>query len=233
VTAWEIIEEATRTELLSEDGDPRPWSPLPGLGGAGIERLGQKVRGALPRELRELLLRCSGVDGTALETLDFTGSLSFGFEAAFPSGLPIGHDGFGNFWVLDVTSADTEVAPVFFACHDPPICLLQSSSIATFMRELVRMSAPPFTSQVDDVHEDRLFRVWRENPGTLTVAEALAGDEVLAGFASGLEPGFIVVDLRTAPVGMGFSWGRYGPRTVVRRHGEERLFAYGRGGSKR
>jgi hypothetical protein len=27
-------------------------------------------------------------------------------------------------------------------------------------------------------------------------------------------------------VGMGFSWGRYGPKTEVRRHGDERVFAY-------
>jgi hypothetical protein len=27
---------------------------------------------------------------------------------------------------------------------------------------------------------------------------------------------------------MGFSWGRYGPRTELRRHGHELLFAYRR-----
>jgi hypothetical protein len=30
----------------------------------------------------------------------------------------------------------------------------------------------------------------------------------------------------SSPVGMGFSWGRYGLRTDVRRQGHERLFAY-------
>jgi hypothetical protein len=37
-----------------------------------------------------------------------------------------------------------------------------------------------------------------------------------------------MVDLRRPTLGSGFSWGRYGPRTVNRRHGEERLFAYQR-----
>jgi hypothetical protein len=37
---------------------------------------------------------------------------------------------------------------------------------------------------------------------------------------------FEIVDLRHADIGMGFSWGRHGPRTEVRRHGHELLFAY-------
>jgi hypothetical protein len=227
MTAWEIIEQATRADLVSEDGDPRPWTPLPGLDVSEIERLAEKPRTAIPRELRALLLHCSGVEGTGLETLDFTGSLSFEFEA-FRSGMPIAHDGFGNFWVLDVTSATPEVAPIFYLCHDPPICVFQSPSLSAFIGEVVRLSTPPFSSEVDDVQKDRLFRVWRENPGTLTVDEAASADATLAAFASDLDPGFAVIDLRDAPIGMGFSWGRYGARTVVRRHGEERLFAYGR-----
>jgi hypothetical protein len=34
-------------------------------------------------------------------------------------------------------------------------------------------------------------------------------------FASTLAPSFSIVDLRDAPIGFGFSWGRHGPDTVV------------------
>jgi hypothetical protein len=88
------------------------------------------------------------------------------------------------------------------------------------------MLVPPHASAVDDVHEDRLFNVWRDNPGTLDRPAALAGDERLSAFAEKLDDRFTFVDLRSPPVGMGFSWGRYGPRTDVRRDGNERLFAY-------
>jgi hypothetical protein len=88
------------------------------------------------------------------------------------------------------------------------------------------MLEPPHASAVDDVHEDRLFNVWRENPGRLDHAAALAGDEPMRAFAAELDDRFTFIDLRSPPVGMGFSWGRYGPRTDVRRHGHERLFAY-------
>jgi hypothetical protein len=90
------------------------------------------------------------------------------------------------------------------------------------------MLVPPHASAIDDVHEDRLFNVWGDNPGTVEYSAALASDERLSGFAAELGDRFTFVDLRSPPVGMGFSWGRYGPRTEVRRHGHERLFAYAR-----
>jgi hypothetical protein len=90
------------------------------------------------------------------------------------------------------------------------------------------MYSPPHESLVDDVHEDRLFNVWGQNPGVLEHSAALAGDEQLRAFASELDDRFEFVDLRSPEIGMGFSWGRYGPRTEVRRHGYERRFAYAR-----
>jgi hypothetical protein len=135
-------------------------------------------------------------------------------------------DVFGNFWILDLPPDEVETAPVFFACHDAPVILYQSKNIGDFLHEAFRMLVPPHTSAVDDVHEDRLFNVWRDNPGTLDHSAALAGDERLHAFATELDDRFTFVDLRSSPVGMGFSWGRYGPRTEVRRHGHEPLFAY-------
>ena len=153
--------------------------------------------------------------------------MAFGHEDVFPNGLPIAADGFGNFWVLDLTPQTTKVAPVFFACHDAPVVLYQSPDLASFLSEVFRMCTPPHKSLVDDVHEDRLFDVWRKNPGVIDQpAAAASSDAVLRSFASALPPHFQIVDLRGVSPGMGFSWGRYGPRTEVRRHGYERIFGY-------
>jgi hypothetical protein len=84
------------------------------------------------------------------------------------------------------------------------------------------MSAPPRASLLDDVHEGRLFRATT----AIDYATALEGDELLRAFATELGESFELVDLRRAEVGTGLSWGRHGPRTIVRRHGYERLFAY-------
>jgi hypothetical protein len=194
---------------------------------AEIERLEAEIGVPLPRELRALLRRTSGIDGGPLETIDFTGrSLSLELAEISPWALPIAHDGFGNFWVLDLTPDEAETAPVFFAGHDPPVILYQSPDIGNFLHESFRKLVPPHASAIDDVHEDRLHHVWRENPGALERSAALESDESLRAFATELDDRFTFVDLRSPAVGMGFSWGRYGPQTEVRRYKHERLFAY-------
>jgi len=224
---FEVIRRAQATRLVGEDGDEVELELAPALAPADIERLEDEVGVPLSRELRALLGCTAGIDGGPLQTIDFTGrSLSLGAPETFPSGHPIAGDGFGNFWVLDLTPDGAETAPVFFVCHDPPVILYQSPDIGEFLHEAFRMLVPPHASAVDDVHEDRLFNVWADNPGTLDHSAALAGDARLCAFAAELDDRFTFVDLRSSPVGMGFSWGRYGPRTDVRRHGHERLFAY-------
>ena len=89
------------------------------------------------------------------------------------------------------------------------------------------MNMPPHKSLVNDVHEDRLFDVWRKNPDVIDQPTAAASsDAALRAFASELPAHFQIVDLRKANPGMGFSWGRYGPRTELRRHDFARIFGY-------
>jgi hypothetical protein len=227
LTAWEEIERARSLELTDEDGNTVELGLAPPLSDAELEELAERVGIAIPAELEQLLRRCRGLDGL-LEQVDFSGETldGFGLEGVFPHPLPIAHDGFGNYWVLDLASGTSRAAPVYFACHDAPVLLYQGPDLAHFTRELIRMNVPPHASAIDDVHEDRLFEVWRKNPGTVSRAEALASsDRELRAFAETLDDRFTVVDLRDAKVGMGFSWGRHGPRTIVRRHGSLPVFA--------
>jgi len=227
MTAFDVIEAAVAADLVDEDGERVVWKALPGLTSDQIIALEGDLGFRLPGELRDLLPRCAGIDGP-LDGIDFTGrSLGgFGMDEIFPRNIPIAHDGFGNYWVLDVAQEGMPVASVFFACHDVPVVLYQSDGIAAFLGEVLRMYQPPHKSLIDDVHADRLFDVWRKNPSTLTVADAVLRDEVLRAFAATLDQRFTIVDLRGVRPGMGFSWGRYGPRTEVRRHGDLPIFAY-------
>ena len=45
-------------------------------------------------------------------------------------------------------------------------------------------------------------------------------------FADGLDSGFEFIDRRDAQIGMGFSWGRDGPKTEVTRFKSQPIFAY-------
>ena len=227
MNAIEQIIAAQQTKLIDEDGEPVSLKLAKPLTSEQIDSLQEKIGLPLPGELRELLAFCSGMDG-CLDVIDFTGeNAGFGMEEAFPKGLSIATDGFGNSWVLDITPEASQVAPVFFACHDAPVILYQSPDVASFLAAVFRMNTPPHTSLVNDVHEDRLFDVWAKNPGVITqTAAAASSDPDLRAFASSLPEHFQVIDLRKAEPGMGFSWGRYGPRTEVRRHGYKRIFAY-------
>jgi cell wall assembly regulator SMI1 len=219
------------SSLVSEDGDPVDVVLGPPLDGAAVDALEGDLGFALPAELRRLLGFTTTVDGI-VDVVDFSGrslGLGFGLEEILPACVPIAHDGFGNYWVVDVAPGDGDGSPVYFACHDAPVLLVQAWTLAEFCRELVRMVEPPHASLLDDVHEDRLFDVWRKNPAAITHSEALSSsDAAIHTFAAVLDERFVVVDLREAPVGMGFSWGRYGRRSEARRHGHERIFAVGR-----
>jgi len=227
MTAIENIRSAQAAALVDDDGDAVNLTFGRPLTAEEIDSLQQQVGVALPEELRSLLAFCSGIEGCSVE-IDFTGaSMMFGQDEVFPNGLPIAADGFGNFWVLDITPQTPKVAPVFFACHDAPVILYQSPDLSSFLSEVFRMNSPHQRSLVSEVPEDRILEVWRKNPGVLDQPSTFeSSDDVLRAFASALPAHFQIVDLRKVDPGMGFSWGRYGPRTEVRRHGYERIFAY-------
>jgi hypothetical protein len=171
----------------------------------------------LPDEARDMLAYARGFDGGPLESLDFGGLMPPLFEETFPCALPIGHDGFGNYWVVDLTRESIAWGPILYLCHDPPVVAYQCAEVATFIADVLRLAEAPFESPLDDVHERYVMRIWKENP---------AADDEVRNFAQTLTPDYFVVDLRDARTGDGFSWGRFGPRTPVTRAGNERIFAY-------
>ena len=229
MTALEHIKAAQTASLVDEDGKPMKLKLLPALESARIDALQKQVGQPLPEELRSVLSYCSGIE-QCLDGIDFTGaSMEFELKEVFPNGLPLAGDGFGNFWVLDITPETTESASVFFSCHDPPVVLYQSPDLASFLSEVFRLYTSPYKSSIDDVADDKLFNVWRKNPGVVAQPAAVAStDAELRSFASGLPEHFQIVDLRKVEPGMGFSWGRYGPRTEIQRFGYEKIFAYGK-----
>lgn len=226
MTPSEIIQRAQATTLVDEDGEAIALQLLPPLSAAQIDAFAAKLPCPLPDDIRRLLAFCRGFTGT-VDIVDFTGEqCSFEQEEIFPHGLPIAGDGYGNFWVVDLLPSSGTWGPIYFACHDAPVILYQSTSLESFLSDLFKFSQPPHQSVIDDVHEDRLFDVWRKNPGVQSYEDVVKStDPSLRAFAASLDPIFEFVDLRDAAVGFGFSWGRYGPKTVIRRAGELPIFA--------
>jgi hypothetical protein len=215
--------------VVDEDGNEETIRLLPPLSADELDRLESSIPCELPADARELLMYSRGFEGGPLESIDFGGLTEPIFEEILPCGLPIGHDGFGNYWVVDLTPVTTNWGPILYVCHDPPVVVYQCADIATFIEDVLRMADPPHGGPIDEVHELHAVRVWRQNPGAMTKEAALTGaDDTLRAFLEGLTPEYFVVDLRHARTGDGFSWGRFGPRTVVTRAAAERIFAYER-----
>ena len=213
-----VIEAALAAGLTGEDGDPAMLELAPPATDAEVAALEAELGLPLPGELRDLLRRTRAIGGAPVE-LDFTGaSMAFGGEDLFPAGVPVAADGSGNFWVADVRPG-AALAPVFFACHDPPVLVVESDSLAGFLEQVVALMTPPHASRLRDPSAFApVALLARENA-------AAAADPVLAAFAASLGEGAAIADLRGAAPGAGFEWGAHGPATEVRRHGHEPLFA--------
>ena len=226
VAATELLLAAAGRVLVDEDGNQRTIRLLEPLSAAELAQLEALIPCQLPPDARDLLALARSFEGGPLESMDFSGLMEPMFEELFACGLPIAHDGFGNYWIVDLTADSSSWGPIFYVCHDPPVIAYQCPDIATFIADVLVMCGPPYKGPINDVHERHSMRIWRENPGAVTRADALtSSDPVVRGFAAQLTSGHFVIDMRNARIGDGFSWGRFGPKTSVQRAGAARLFA--------
>jgi hypothetical protein len=226
VTLADALREVGGMHVVDEDGNEETLELLPPATDDEIDALEATLQIALPTELRDALRVTRGLANGPLESLELTDPDGFGMEDVFPHGYPVGHDGFGNYWVLDLLPDVDDCGPVFFACHDPPVIAFQSVSPADFVREVVSLWQPGPRSPVDVVHEDVTSAIWSSKSGLASHDDArTTEDRLLADFAAGFPSESVFADLRTAEVGDGFPWGRYGPRTEWTRAGTHRLWA--------
>lgn len=231
VNMSELISLLQRTQgktFTNEDGITDSFELLPPMSPEEIIRLQSRIPCALPSDIQELLQFSAGFRGGPLEKVTFAEiEGGFGLDAVFPYAIPIAADGFGNYWVVDLTLESTAWGPIFYACHDAPFVIFQCDSLLRFVEETIRFGNEPWQGEVNDVHEGLSTRIWRENPNVLSHSQCLnADDRHLRSFAASLDETWQFVDLRKAKLGDGFSWGRYGPKTVNKRFGHERIFAY-------
>ena len=166
-----------------------------------------------------------GFEYGPVDFVDFRGGLAFKYEAAFPHGLPICGDGYGNFWVVDVTN-DGAWDSVFYASHDPPVIVYEAPCLATFLDDLFDKCRTDSKGRLDFIHDDATAKIWREDPWVRRVSDIDdSSDPALMAFCRTLQPAQRVCDLRSRTRGAGFAWGRFGPETPVRRDGDRLLFA--------
>jgi len=228
MTPKEAIERALMERFTDEGGEPLSVHLSPGLSTEEITAFEPRFPRPLAVDIRDLLAFTSGFEFGPLGThLDFCGDHPWGNEQGktSPLGVPLVGDGYGNFWVVDVRGDTGEWGPVVFCCHDPPVVMIQATSLAGFIDQIFDLGRPDRESALDSLREKSVDRIWGEDPYLVTLDAARASpDPVVATFARELPEDFRVVDLRVVEVGSGFCWGASGPDTVVKRCRWELLF---------
>lgn len=227
MTLRAFVQQLTEQQFIDGDGHTRHIELLPPLTAAERVVLEAHLPCPLPPDVHDLLSHTRGLAKSPLDIVDFAGYGGATWTELFPTGFTLAEDGFGNGWVVDLVPTSTHWGPIFYVSHDPPVIVYQSPDLQTFLADMIRLWISPYNGPVDDVHESGSAHIWRTNPGMIPVAEwRQSPDDLQRAFAETLDHTFLCIDLRQARIGEGFSWGRYGPRTVNTRFGWHRLFAY-------
>lgn len=225
----DTLRELRGLQLRDEDGEVQIVELEPPATDAEIHKLESRLPSPIPSDIRAALAVSTGFANSPLESFSLIGLEGFGLEDVFPFAYSIAHDGYGNYWVVDLHADSKAWAPVFYACHDPPVIVYQSATIEAFARDTIEMWQPGRRSPVDVVHEDASMHIWRQNPDLIKQPDAARSpDPELRAFAATVAPDFEISDLRRAKMGDGFSWGRYGPTTRIERHATAPMWAIAR-----
>jgi cell wall assembly regulator SMI1 len=223
--AAELLRSLEGRGWVDEDGDPERLELLPPLTDAEIDALAAAWGVPVPADARDVLRVTRGFAASPLESVELSGEMDGAVaDEVFPHPLPIAHDGYGNYWVVDLRPGSEVFGPVFFVCHDPSVIVYQCADVAGFLDGLVQMTEPPHKGPLDFVHEQASMAIWGGEEAGVPRAVALESpDEVLRAFAESLPPDAFVADLRSPRTGDGF---RVPLRREFIRHPTERLVGW-------
>lgn len=219
MTNIEIINKLKTSTFVDQDDESYTLEFLPGLTDSEIDNLkSQFPAQVIPTELREILRETRGWDGFGLERVYFDSIGEFGFTELIPSSITLGHDGFGNCWVLEITP-DGKLGPIYYACHDPAVLVLFSETLNEYLNRLYEFYSNADENYLNQIHDHRVFEIWKStdnvtdinsfrktNPDLHLFLDTIMGDN------------WVVADLRKRKISEGFAWGKYGPNQFTRRH---------------
>jgi cell wall assembly regulator SMI1 len=221
----ERLEQAAAVRFFDIDEKPLELTLLPGLDSDEVRKLETELGAPLPRDIDELVRHASGFEFGPVETVAFDAGFSFGMEDILPRAMPLCADGFGNLWVVEVQPSGAW-GPIFFACHDPPVLIVQATDIGAFIDGILSLGRKGRTSAVTEVRDAAPLRIWREDPWGIPASRLRdSTDATLRGFAAELKADDIVFDLREQHVGSGFAWGRHGSNGGCKRCRDDLVFA--------
>ncbi len=221
----EIIKKLKTSTFKDEDGENYQLDFQEGLTESEIEELSKSFPNeTINPELIEILKETKGWDGYGIGQIDFSSIGHFGFYELSPNSVTIGHDGFGNFWILDIL-LDGALGNVYYACHDPAVFIKYSNNLNEFLNSLVEFYESPTENYLDEIHEKVVYDIWKSGGRIYEKQDFLIQNESFNEFLRDYEGDeWVIADLRNSKNKDGFAWGKFGPNNLEKRHPRELIW---------
>ncbi|WP_131555141.1 SMI1/KNR4 family protein [Sphingobacterium deserti] len=219
MTNLKIINTLKTASFTDEDGENYTLDFLDPLSEAEIQELRESFpKKRIAAELLEIFQVTRGWDSAAFNMVYFNSIDEFGFWELSPHSITLGHDGFGNYWVLDIDN-NGDLGKVFFACHDPAVFMVHSQNLNEYLRHLLDFHENPIENYVNNFQINTVPEVWQHNTNCTPKTDFLHIKPQFRDFLNEFEGDeWIIADLTSGENGVGFAWGKFGPNQLVQRH---------------
>tara|TARA_B110000211_G_C14086771_1_gene557029 strand:- start:1898 stop:2905 length:1008 start_codon:yes stop_codon:yes gene_type:complete len=226
MTNLEIINKLRASTFTDEDEGEYQLDFEDGLTDSEIEKLKESFpNGTIDNELIEILKETRGWEGYGPEGVHFDSIGEFGFWELSANSITLGHDGFGNHWILDLNK-DGKLGKVFFACHDPAVFVVHSQSLNEYLNHLLKFYQSPAKCHLTNVHDKVVMDIWKENKLCYPKLDFDRNNTEFKDFLAKFEGNdWTIADLRTGKNKDGFAWGKFGPNQYTERHPTELVWA--------
>lgn len=202
-------------------------TPFPGLSPEVIESLSLLYPGELNADIRKLLQRSSGLAGTALGDIDFTGIRWHPEEplTIYRPCLTLVVDESGRRWIAEAAGKEGLPGPVWCLFPRPQVAMYVSHDLADFLCRLRDCEQSTGVRQWLRALAEAAFTVWDHR---LTYAirsrRVCAWDRAIRGWLYGLPTSALIYDLRKPEI-RGWPYGVMGERARFYRCGRSPVFA--------
>ncbi|WP_242130848.1 SMI1/KNR4 family protein [Aestuariivivens marinum] len=219
MTNLEIINKLRSSTFTDEDGENYQLEFQEGVSNSEIEQLKELFPNQkIDNELIEVLKETRGWDGYGPEMVYFDSIGHFGFLELSKYSITLGHDGFGNYWILDLDK-NGNLGKVFFACHDPAVFVIHSQNLNDYLQHLLEFYENPAKCHLNEVHDKTVMTIWNHNEFCFSKEVFAVNNPEFKDFLGkfdGVE--WTVADLRNGQNNNGFAWGKFGANQIIERH---------------
>ena len=221
-----ILKKLKSSTFTDEDGETYTLDFKDGLTASEIEKLKPLFPNhTIDNELIDVLKETRGWEDYGLDDIDFSSIGQFGFTELCPFSVTLGHDGFGNHWVLDILN-DGSLGHVYYACHDPAVFIRYADNLNDFLSSLLEFHESPTENYLNDIHDKVVYDIWENGGQLFDKIDFEKANTSYFPFFNQLEGNdWAIADLRNAKNKTGFAWGKFGPNSEIKRHPRELIWA--------